>query len=99
MHNVAIERHNRNAAELSRHYIEWHHTYLECKDCGCKSKEENFKVMMEAQREWHLGMLLPQSDIGTKRRFESRAHATKQCTLISFHFPRIIAVKNPIGLH
>ena len=82
LRKVAIERHNRNAAELSRHYIEWHHTYLECKDCGCRSKEENFKLMTEAQCEWHLGMLPPQRNKGTKRRFERRAHATKQCTTI-----------------
>ena len=82
LRKVAIERHNRNAAELCRHYTEWHHTYLECKDCGCRSKEENVKAMSEAQCEWHQGMLLPQADNGRKRRLERRAHSTKQCTLI-----------------
>ena len=32
---IAIERHNRNAADLSKHYIEWHPAHLECKECGC----------------------------------------------------------------
>ena len=39
---IAIERHNRNAATLSKRYIEWHPAHLESKDCGCRSTEANF---------------------------------------------------------
>ena len=76
---IAIERHNRNAAELSKHYIEWHPAHLECKDCGCRSIEANFKTMTDAQCEWHQGMQPRQADISTKRRLARRTHITNQC--------------------
>ena len=76
---IAIERHNRNAAELSKHYIEWHPAHIECKDCGCRSTEANFKTMTEAQCEWHQGMQPRQADISTKRRLARRTHITNQC--------------------
>ena len=79
---IAIERHNRNAAELSKHYIEWHHTYLECKDCGCRNTEANFKPMTEAQCEWHQDMLPRHADISTKRRLARRTRTTNQRTPI-----------------
>ena len=83
----AIERHNRNAAELSRHYIEWSHTHLECKDCGCKSTDENFKLMIKEQCGWHHYMKLNWGEDAEKRkskeqRWARRAHDTKQCMTI-----------------
>ena len=79
---IAIERHNRNAAELSRHYIEWHHTYLECKDCGCRNKEENFKLMAEEHCGWHQDMQPTHADKRIKRRLARRARDTKHCMTI-----------------
>ena len=37
-----IGNRNRNAVELSRHYIVWQERTLECKDCGRRLTENNF---------------------------------------------------------
>ena len=60
-------------------YIEWHDPYLECKDCGCRNTEENFKLMAEEQCGWHQDMQPTQADKSTKRRLARRAHDTKHC--------------------
>ena len=50
-----IAKHNRYVAEISRHYIERKHEHLECKDCGRKVTECNFKLMTNERCGWHNG--------------------------------------------
>ena len=44
---VKIAAHNRNAIELSKHYIGWKDCALECFDCERRCPEADFKMMTE----------------------------------------------------
>ena len=76
--------HNRNAVELSRHFIEWQDGILECKDCGRRLTESNFKLMANEPCEWERGSMLTYKDIKNarerrfmERRWSRRAQAKK----------------------
>ena len=69
-----IARHNRNVAEPSKHYIEWQDGTLECKDCGRRLTESNFKLMAHETCKWEHGSNQKYKDIknARERRFMER---------------------------
>ena len=84
-----IAKHNINAAEICKHYIDWKHEHLECKDCGGKVTEGDLKLMMTEKCGWHHGIpfnYMRIKETKERRRMELRwsrkSHCTKTCTTI-----------------
>ena len=58
-----IAKHNRNAAEINRHFIEWNQGHLECKDCGRTFIEAKLHIMASEKCGWENGLALKFKDV------------------------------------